>query len=81
MRAEKMPEALETLREAVKAGEALGDEGYEPFTQSLTHGRLHRGGILDRFDEAEDGDEPRAWRCTRRTTTWPASRRRCRTAR
>ena len=35
MRAEKVPEALEMLRVAVKAAEPLGDEGYEPYTQSL----------------------------------------------
>ena len=52
MRAEKVPEALEMLRVAVKAAEPLGDEGYEPYTQSLLMVG-YAGGILNRFDEAE----------------------------
>ena len=53
LRAEKAPEAMATLTEAVKAGEALGDEGYEPFTQSLTMVG-HIAAVMGRFDEAED---------------------------
>jgi tetratricopeptide (TPR) repeat protein len=52
LRAEKVPEALEMLRIAVKAAEPLGDEGYEPYTQSLLMVG-YAGGILNRFDEAE----------------------------
>ncbi len=52
MRGEKIQEALEMLREAVKAAEALGDQGYEPFTQSLTMVG-YSAGILNRFEEAE----------------------------
>ena len=40
------------LRVAVKAAEPLGDEGYEPYTQSLLMVG-YAGGILNRFDEAE----------------------------
>jgi eukaryotic-like serine/threonine-protein kinase len=52
LRAEKVPEALDLLRVAVKAAEPLGDEGYEPYTQSLVMVG-YAGGILNRFDEAE----------------------------
>jgi tetratricopeptide (TPR) repeat protein len=52
MRIEKAQEALEMFREAVKAAEPLGDEGYEPFTQSLTM-LGYSAGFLNRFDEAE----------------------------
>jgi len=53
MRQEKIPEAIDTLRRAVQAAEPLGDEGYEPFTQSLSMVG-YSAGILNRFDEAEE---------------------------
>jgi tetratricopeptide (TPR) repeat protein len=53
MRSEKVAESLETLRAAVKVAEPLGDEGYEPYTQSLTMLGWSIA-LLGRFDEADE---------------------------
>jgi eukaryotic-like serine/threonine-protein kinase len=52
MRLERIPEMLEQLREVVRVAEKLGEEGYEPYTQSLSMIGFAAANI-GLFDEAE----------------------------
>ena len=51
-RLDKQPEALEVFKRAIEVSEALGEEAYVPYTQSLSLGG-YVASMLGRFDEAE----------------------------
>src|SRR5262249_43045044 len=51
-RHEKMPESIPVLEQAVEVASGLGDDGYEPYTQSLSMVAFSMA-VLGRYEDSE----------------------------